>query len=110
MAAMIGALTNAVLATARLRMFKQNTFLLIGLLIVGGVLLVLILVGWTGVKALLWRRGKAKSDQEFRAQKLRPDGQPYPPAAPGVCDHCGVAFGKVYYLPDGQKQCPKCYG
>ncbi len=106
---MVATLSNILLATARLKMFKQNILVLIGILIVGAVLLVVLFAAWVALRAWLWNRTKAASDRERYREKYAPDGQPYPPAAAGVCDRCGRTFGKVYYLPDGQRLCPKCF-
>lgn len=92
-----------------LKTFGANIYLLIGLLICLGVLLVLILAAWTLLKIAVWQSRRKKAAEQERRQRLRPDGQPYPPAAPGLCQRCQRAGDAVYHLPSGERFCADCY-
>jgi len=50
-----------------------------------------------------------KNHRLHEQNKYRPDGQPYPPTRRGLCDNCGLACEKVYYLSSGARLCPDCY-
>jgi hypothetical protein len=74
-----------------------------------GAAVVLVVALWTAIKVLIWRsRRRSEEERQIRG-KLRPDGQPYPPGAPGLCQRCGRAFDVVYHLPSGERLCPGCY-
>lgn len=90
-------------------MFALNMRFLLGLIVFLLLAFVLVLGTWTGVKALLWRQRRKRGQAEERRRKFRPDGQPYPPQAPGICGKCGLASDAVYHLPDGTRLCPTCY-
>jgi hypothetical protein len=94
---------------ADLKTFGLNIYVLIGALILLAVLAVLIVAAWTLLKILIWRARQRQAEADQRRDKLRPDGQPYPPAAPGVCGRCQRAFDQVYHLPSGERLCPDCY-
>jgi hypothetical protein len=89
--------------------FALNLSLLVGLLIVLAVLIVTVIAAWTGMKVSIWRFRQKKAEQQERQRKLRPDGQPYPPAARGTCDECARSLDLVYHLPSGRRLCPTCY-
>jgi hypothetical protein len=74
------------------------------------VLLVLVVAGWTLVKVLTWRARQKRADVRRVERKLKPDGTPYPPAGPGVCQCCQRASAAVYHLPSGQRLCSDCHG
>ena len=92
-----------------LKTFGANIYLLIGLLICLGAMLVLIVAAWTLLKIAVWRSSRKRAEEQERRQKLRPDGQPYPPAAPGICQRCALVFDVVYHLPSGERLCARCY-
>jgi len=94
---------------ANLKMFGMNIYLLIALLIAAVIVLAIVLAAWTSLNIGMWQRQKRKAEQEERLRKLRPDGQPYPPAARGICDRCSRGLEKVYHLPSGRRLCPDCY-
>jgi hypothetical protein len=70
-------------------------------------------VGVLGVCAaisfLIWRERRRRAERQAAAARIGPDGKPYPPAGPGLCDCCRRAFDKVYYLPGRRRLCPECY-
>lgn len=96
-------------ATARLRMFGFNIWLIVGALLLLIVGLVLLVAGWTGVNIFFWRRGRRIADERMRADRVQSDGTPYPPFSRGICRECGRLVPKVYHLPDGQRLCPDHY-
>ena len=63
----------------------------------------------TSIKLLLWWAARRRARREAHKQKYRPDGKPYPPFDEGMCDRCGRAFDKVYYMPSAERLCPDCY-
>lgn len=87
----------------------RNLYLLLGawglvLLVAAGLFAV-----WMATRMLLWRRAiRRATDQAQEAQRDR-EGKLYPPSAGGVCDRCGQAHDRVYYLPTGQRRCQACY-
>lgn len=91
------------------RTLGANLFLLIGLLLIALVVLILLLGGWVSIKAWLWQARRDRAQRQRQREKLRPDGQPYPPTGRGMCDRCARAFEKVYFLPTGRRLCPECY-
>lgn len=56
-----------------LKTFGANIYLLIGLLICLGVLLILILAAWTLLKIAVWRSSRKRAEKQERRQRLRPD-------------------------------------
>ncbi len=96
-------------AASRFGMFGANIYLLIGLLVVGGLLVLVVVSIWTGLKIVWWRRQRRKADGEERRGRIAPDGRPYPPAGRGVCGRCARASETVYHLPGGERLCPACY-
>ena len=70
---------------------------------------VLALAVGTAVKLLLWHVRRRRAARAALRERYRPDGSPYPPADEGICDRCGRAFDKVYYMPAGGRLCPDCY-
>lgn len=72
----------------------------------GGVVLFLL---YTAGKLLRWRSARKRAEQRAAEEKLGPDGRPQPPAAGGLCDRCGRADEKVYYLKSGARLCGDCY-
>jgi hypothetical protein len=89
--------------------FAQGIYLLIGCM--GAVILVCLggLATWVTVRILQRRASVRQAEEQRRQERLDPDGRPYPPAAEGLCDRCGGAFQKVYYMPSGRRLCPDCY-
>jgi hypothetical protein len=96
-------------AVVDLRTFGANIYLLIGLLICGAALIILIVAAWTALKIAVWRSSQRKAAEQEHRRKLGPDGQPYPPAAPGICERCQQAGDVVYHLPTGERLCARCY-
>ncbi len=92
-----------------LKTFGANIYLLIGLLICLAVVAILIVAAWTLLKIAVWRSSQRKAAEQEHRRKLRPDGQPYPPAAAGICGRCQQAGEVVYHLPSGERFCPECY-
>lgn len=64
---------------SQLDMFGLNIYYLIGLLIALGAGLVLLVVVWTGVKALLWHIQMRRARQAYHERTRREDGRRYPP-------------------------------
>jgi hypothetical protein len=55
-------------------------------------------------------RGRQRIAQRFYYRSThRKDGKRYPPYTTGICDHCGILGGKIYYTPEGPRLCPDCY-
>ena len=109
-----------ILANAQLGMFASDAqmgmfliFCLFGLVVlailavVAGTFLTTALV--TALKWLRWRSQVHEAAEQHQRERVRPDGQPYPPADRGMCDLCSQATEKVYYLPTGRRLCPACY-
>jgi hypothetical protein len=94
---------------ANLHNWALNIFFLVGVLLALGVGMFLLVALLTGLKLWRWSRAERQIRDEYMRERYRPDGQPYPPAARGICDRCGGAFEKVYYLPTGQKLCQYDY-
>jgi hypothetical protein len=92
-----------------IKTFGANIYMLIGLLLCIAATLVLAVVAWTFLKAAVWRARQKVAEEQERRQKLQPDGTPYPPLAPGVCQRCQRARDAVYHLPSGQRLCRDCY-
>ena len=93
----------------QLKMFGANIFVLIGLLLAAGVAVVVIVAAWTGLKIGLWRWRRQQGEAEERRRRIRPDGQPYPPASRGICGDCARVSETVYHQPDGSRLCAECY-
>lgn len=91
------------------RTFGLNMYLIIGAVIALVILVVVAIALSTGANIFFWQRSRARAEQQDRRRKLRPDGQPYPPAARGLCDRCQRVYETVYHLPSGQRRCPACY-
>jgi hypothetical protein len=94
---------------AQLEMFALNMRFLIGLLVFLLLAAAVVIGIWTGVKILVLRARRKYGKAKDHHGRFRPDGRPFPPAAPGICGKCEGAFDKVYHLPDGRKLCAKCY-
>ena len=86
-----------------------NLYLIIGAVLLLSFLFIVIIFGWTGIKVGIWQLCRSRAQRSENRRKLQPNGQPYPPAAQGLCDGCGRACDLVYYLPGGQRRCPACY-
>ena len=79
-----------------------------GITILVAVSAVLIVV-WATIRGVV-RHRRARLAQESQEQaKYGPDGNPYPPAALGLCDSCSRSDEHVYHLESGQRLCPACY-
>jgi hypothetical protein len=91
------------------RVFGANIFLLIGLLLAAAVGFLLLITVWMLVKAWLWQIAERREKRRVHRESFRPDGEPYPPFDRGICDRCGRAIDKVYYLPSGERLCPEDY-
>lgn len=89
--------------------FALNMHFLIGLLIALAALLILMVGLWTILKVVIWRSRQKRAEAQEKRRKLQPDGTPYPPAAPGICQRCQQAHDAVYHLPSGQRLCRTCY-
>jgi hypothetical protein len=89
--------------------FGVNIFLLIGLLLAAGLLILLLVAGWTGLNIGLWHWRRRQSEEAEHRRRFRSDGRPYPPAARGICGRCARTCESVYHLPDGVRLCPECY-
>lgn len=86
-----------------------NMALILGALLLSIALLFVIIAAWTGTNLLFWKRRQARGAAEDHRRTHRPNGQPYPPVARGLCDGCNRVCEKVYHLPSGQRRCPACY-
>lgn len=91
------------------RMWAQNIYWLIGLLIFGGFALAVVLALYIGIRMYLFNAGQKKSLEEYHRQTRRADGRMYPPSAVGKCDACGRICKKVYFVRSGELLCPECY-
>jgi hypothetical protein len=98
-----------VAAGSRWEMFGANIYLLIGLLLAGGLLVLIVVAIWTGVKVVWWREQRRRADAAELRRKLGPNGRPYPPASRGVCGRCARASDTVYHLAAGERLCAGCY-
>ena len=94
---------------AQLRMFALNIYFLIGALLVLGLLGAMLFAAVVAIRSGLWQLRRKQAEQAEHRRKVQPNGQPYPPAAQGLCDRCGGSFLKVYHLPAGRRFCPECY-
>ena len=94
---------------SQLHMFGANIYLLIGLLIAGGVALLGLIAGWTSLKIVLFRRAQRRAEQMYRSRRAAPDGTPYPPTSRGICEHCGKRSDEVFHLPTGERLCREHY-
>ena len=92
-----------------LRTFGFNIYVLIGALLLAAVVAVLIVAAWTLLKIVIWRARQRRAEVAERRRRLGPDGQPYPPAAAGICGRCQRAHDVVYHLPTGERLCATCY-
>jgi hypothetical protein len=90
--------------------FVTNMMLLLGLLMAGAIILILIIVSWTGIKLWIFRIRQQQGRTEEYARKHFSDGRSRPPRGQGICEKCHGAFDELYYLPSGEKLCAKCYG
>jgi len=93
----------------QLEMFALNMRLLIGILVFLALVFVFLFVTWTTLKMWRFRRQRRRAEAEVRARKYRPDGRPYPPRAPGICEQCGGTFADVFHLSNGARRCQTCY-
>ncbi len=84
-------------------------FVLIALLILLAVGLLAIIAVITLLRVWSGHVAQRRAAEQLHRERFRPDGTPYPPTARGICDRCGKAFEKVYYLPSGQRLCPEDY-
>lgn len=89
--------------------FGLSVHVLIGAIFAGLALLLVLIVGWTLLKMWLHRAEKVRAERRRRADRFRPDGQPLPPIAPGLCDRCQDASDEVYHLPSGRRLCRHCF-
>ncbi len=92
-----------------LKTFARNIYFLIGLLIALAVLLTAAVGVWTLLKVAVWRSRQHRAEAQELQRKLRPDGTPYPPTGPGICQRCQQARDAVYHLPTGERLCSDCY-
>ena len=91
------------------RTFGINLYIIIGAVLLLALLFVVIIFGWTALKTGIWQLGRSRAARRETRRKLQPDGQPYPPAAQGLCDRCRRSCDLVYHLPAGERRCPACY-
>ncbi len=91
------------------RTFALNIYFIVGAVIALAIVVVIVIALSTGVNIVFWKRSRVQAEQQEHRRKFRPDGQPYPPAARGLCDRCQRVYEKVYHLPSGQRRCPACY-
>jgi hypothetical protein len=89
--------------------FALNIFVLIGLLIALAAGVILLIAALIGLKLWIWHVAKRRSDARYQRERFRSDGELFPPAGRGLCDRCGEAYEKVYYLPSGERLCPDDY-
>ena len=92
----------------QLENWSLNLHWLIGFLTCLGIVLILVVAAWTGVKIWLLRNRQKLAQRQRREQTHWPDGRPRPPMGEGICDACQTACN-VYYLPTGRRLCPECY-
>ena len=91
----------------RLTMFGQNIFLLIGILMALGILLVIVLVSWTGIKVWLFTRGQKDQKKDGVEPEGQGDGLLF--RERGMCEGCGLYLDKIIKLADGGRLCPNCF-
>ncbi|MCA9250560.1 MAG: hypothetical protein R3E58_08635 [Phycisphaerae bacterium] len=94
---------------SRLHMFGANIFLIIGAILLSIVAIGFLIALWTGVNILTWRRSQKRAAAKRHRERFDKTGQPYPPAARGLCSVCDAVHAKVYHLPDGTRFCPTHY-
>ena len=87
--------------------FRMNWAM--GVVFVAIFVAVVLFVLWLLARLGIWRLRAKHAEHEAHQARHRPDGQPYPPAGAGICDHCGRAHDKVYFMPSGRRFCPDCY-
>jgi hypothetical protein len=79
------------------------------MLIAAGVLLLFIIVAWTGVKVLWWKREQHRAQEEYLHSRFTPDGAALPRATRGICAACGRPQAEVYHLSTGERLCRRHY-
>lgn len=87
----------------------QSPLNIVDLLITGIMVVVLAVGAYMVAKTIANYAQFKKAQRAYRKDKFRPDGQPYPPSDRGICNTCGQAFEKVYFLEANQRACPQCY-
>lgn len=78
---------------------------IIGVIVFGAIGLAL----WVAFKWLSHNRRVRLARKQAWRDRHRSDGTRLPPFGRGMCDRCGAAFEKVYYLPGGRRLCTDCF-
>jgi hypothetical protein len=94
---------------SQLEMFGENMRLLLGIvlfLILGFGSLIAV---WTGLKIYFFRRDQRRAAEQFKRSNTGRDGRFLPPVGSGLCDKCGKAGDRVYFLPEGGRRCEACH-
>ena len=89
--------------------FAESMLFFLSLLMFLAVGVIGSIAAWMLVKLLTQRRRRRRAEARRSREKLGHNGEPLPPASPGLCDRCGRPFGRVYHLPSGQRLCPDDY-
>jgi hypothetical protein len=88
-------------------MFGANIWLLVGILLLGVVAIGVLIAAWTGVNIIVWKLRTRKAQTDYRRERFRPDGTPYPPSARGICERCKTVYPRVYYVESVGRLCPE---
>lgn len=91
----------------RQAMFVQNIFLLIGILMALGILVVIVIVSWTGIRVWLFTRGQKNEGKDGDAPEGQGEGLLF--RERGMCEGCGLYLDKIIKLADGGRLCPSCF-
>lgn len=91
------------------RMWAQNIYFLIGVLIFGSICAVILIGLYIGLRVWIFKANQDRSMAEYYKRTRRADGKMYPPFAVGICEQCKGIRKKVYHLHTGERLCPECY-
>ncbi len=92
-----------------LQNFAEGVRLLIGILFAVSLAALKLLVTWTILNCIKFRRDQHEALRRFDAEHFDEAHRPLPPVAPGVCDRCGKVFPEVRYLPGNRRRCENCF-
>ena len=91
----------------RQAMFVQNIFLLIGILMALAILVIVFVVGWTGIRVWLFTRWQRQSSKKGSSNEGQSEGLLF--RERGMCEGCGLYLDKIIKLADGGRLCPNCF-
>jgi hypothetical protein len=93
----------------QLKLWGASIYLIIGILIVLAILALVLVSILIAMRVIVFRKRQKAAQRFYYSTTHRKDGKRYPPYTTGICDHCGVLGGKIYYTPEGPRLCPDCY-